>query len=96
MKKHFAPSMRVIIRDEELYCTGISPLVKDKEAIFFLKSTIMRKKAVVLKSLILHKLHWFLMLLRTSAEHSCIWKASGGSRFRRMLSYISAVKQKWT
>ena len=47
--KQFAPSMRVIIRDEEwiikkvsqndfgkevLYCTGISPLVKDKEAIF--------------------------------------------------------------
>lgn len=45
----FAPGMRVIIRDEEwmlkkieintlgnkaLYCTGISPLVKDREAIF--------------------------------------------------------------
>ena len=45
----FAPGMRTIIRDEEwmvkkietnslgnkaLYCVGISPLVKDKEAIF--------------------------------------------------------------
>ena len=49
MKKQFAPGMRVVIRDEEwlikrivtndygmdaLYCTGISPLVKDKDAMF--------------------------------------------------------------
>ena len=50
----YAPGMRAIIRDEEwmvkkietnslgnkaLYCVGISPLVKDKDAIFLLPST---------------------------------------------------------
>lgn len=59
----FAPGMRTIIRDEEwmvkkietnslgnktLYCVGISPLVKDREAIFLriwnrFKSLILRK-----------------------------------------------------
>ena len=69
--KEYSPGMRVIIRNEEwmikkvennsigkkaLYCKGISPLVKDREAIFLadLEKSLQKKLGLLLKVIAEH------------------------------------------
>lgn len=73
----FAPGMRTIIRDEEwmvkkietnslgnktLYCVGISPLVKDREAIFL---TDLEEIQIVDPA----EVNWLRILRRSTNEH---------------------------
>ena len=100
----FAPGMRVIIRDEEwmikkidtneigeqaLNCIGISPLVKDKEAIFL--TDLEEIEAVDPTKVRLVKDESPKYTNRFS-----IWKASGDRRTRPIKISISVTGLLWT
>ena len=72
-----------------LYCVGVSPLVKDKEAVFL---TDLEEIAVVDPK----DVKLVIDGSSFSEGRSCIWKVSGGSRSQQIRIYISEIRRLWT
>lgn len=99
----YAPGMRTIIRDEEwmikkidknslenktLHCIGISPLVKDKEAIFLTDLEQIQIVNPAEVKLVPDSSPFYKRTL-------LFWKVSGDSRFQQTQTYISDTEQRW-